>query len=67
MLYAVGESPATVMKEMGHSSPSMALSVYAQAMELDDKEKARLEALVEGAQLAVIGSRGETSASDLDD
>ena len=32
VLYALGESPPVVMAEMGHTSPALALQVYAQAM-----------------------------------
>jgi len=49
VLYALGESPPVVMAEMGHTSPTLALRVYAQAMRLGDDELARLQALVEGA------------------
>jgi hypothetical protein len=38
-----------VMVEMGHTDPGLALRVYAQAMRRDDREKAQLQALVEGA------------------
>ncbi len=51
------------MAEMGHTSPQMALAVYASAMRRDEHENARLKALVEGGQLAVIGSRGEIADS----
>ncbi len=49
VLYAIGETPPTVMAEMGHTSPQMALSAYAQAMNRDEQESAKLKALVEGA------------------
>jgi integrase len=48
MLYALGESPAAVMQELGHTDPGLALRVYAQAMRRSDDERARLAALVEG-------------------
>jgi integrase len=57
LLYAIGEDPPTVMAEMGHTTPALALRIYAQAMRRDEGEKARLRALVEGGQLADIGSR----------
>ncbi len=59
VLYALGESPAVVMAEMGHTSPALALRVYAQAMRRSDDENRRLSALVDGCELAVSGSRGE--------
>lgn len=42
--YALGEDPPTVMAEMGHRTPALALAIYAQAMRRDDEEKARLRA-----------------------
>jgi integrase len=51
LLYALGEDPGTVMDEMGHTDPGLALRVYRQAMRRDEKEKAQLRALVEGEQL----------------
>jgi integrase len=54
--YALGASPAEVMAELGHTNPSLALAVYAQAMRMSEKEKARLRALVEGT-LGSLGSR----------
>lgn len=67
VLYALGETPPVVMAEMGHTSPALALRLYAQAIRLSDDERAQLRALVEGvqladdagAQLADIGSRDE--------
>lgn len=56
LLYALGEDPPTVMAEMGHSSPALALAIYAQAMRRDEGEKQRLRALVSGAELALIGT-----------
>ncbi len=52
VLYALGENPAVVMAEMGHTNPSMALAVYASAMRRDEQGNARLAALVEGRELA---------------
>ncbi|MDQ3647474.1 MAG: site-specific integrase [Actinomycetota bacterium] len=57
VLYALGENPAVVMAEMGHTDPGLALRIYAQAMRRDDADQDRLRALVEGSQLAVIGRR----------
>lgn len=48
LLYALGEDPGTVMDEMGHTDPELALRVYRQAMRRGDDEKAKLSALVEG-------------------
>jgi integrase len=46
--YALGASPAEVMAELGHTNPSLALAVYAQAMRMSDEERSRLRALVDG-------------------
>jgi integrase len=57
-LYALGEDPGTVMDEMGHTHPALALRVYRQAMRRGEDEKAQLGALVEGStgQEAVFDS-----------
>jgi len=57
VLYALGENPAVVMAEMGHTDPGLALRIYAQAMRRDDAEQDRVRALLEGRQLAEIGRR----------
>lgn len=62
VLYALGESPPVVMAEMGHTSPQLALRVYAQAMRRSEDENRRLAALVEGRELAVIGSSADSTA-----
>ena len=59
VLYALGEPPPVVMAEMGHTSPTLALRVYAQAMRRGDSEQKALRAVIERVQLAVIGNRGE--------
>ena len=48
LLYAVGETPPYVMKQMGHSTPHLALAVYAQVMDRRDGERERFAALVAG-------------------
>lgn len=65
--YALGASPAVVMAELGHTNPSLALSVYAQAMRMSDEEKARLRALVEGGPPSSEAARvnaGSTQGPD---
>jgi integrase len=57
LLYALGEDPGIVMDEMGHTDPALALRVYRQAMRRDEGEKARLRAIMDGFETAVIGSR----------
>ncbi len=51
LLYALGEDPGTVMDEMGHTDPELALRVYRQAMRRGEHEKAQLRALVEGESI----------------
>jgi len=46
LLYAIGESPPRVMAQMGHTSPNLALAIYAKAMNRSDGEPERLAALV---------------------
>ena len=57
-LYALGETPPTVMAEMGHTDPGLALKVYAQAMRRGEDEQAALRELVEGGMVANGGQRG---------
>ncbi len=64
VLYALGETPPVAMAEMGHTSPALVLRIYAQAMRRGEDERARLGALIEGAQLADIGSRGEIDSAE---
>jgi integrase-like protein len=61
LLYALGEDPGIVMDEMGHTDPALALRVYRQAMRRDEGEKARLRAIMDGVEMAVIGSRPSKS------
>jgi len=62
LLYALGEDPGTVMDEMGHTNPGLALRVYRRAMRRDEGEKAQLRALVEGGIVAARGSREQNWA-----
>ena len=61
LLYALGEDPGTVMDEMGHTDPELALRVYRQAMRRGEKEKAQLRALVEGGTLPAEDSSVATA------
>jgi hypothetical protein len=47
---------------MGHTSPTLALRVYAQAMRRGEAEQKALRGLIEGVQVAVIGNRSENDA-----
>jgi integrase len=46
LLFAIGEPHPVVMVEMGHTSPTMTLGVYAQAMRRDEAERTALHELV---------------------
>lgn len=64
LLYALGEDPGTVMDEMGHTDPALALRVYRQSMRRGEDEKAQMRALVEGGVWANMGERSEVKASE---
>jgi integrase len=57
VLYALGESPPRVMAQMGHTSPSLALAIYARQMDRRDGEAERLSALVGSADRETTGNR----------
>jgi integrase len=59
LLYAIGEPPTVVMAEMGHTTPGLALRIYARVMRHGENERAKLAALVEG------GDSSPTSESAL--
>jgi integrase len=65
VLYALGEDPGTVMDEMGHANPALALRVYRQAMRRGEDEKAQLRALVEGAEVAERGRGASEEAFEI--
>ena len=44
------------MSQMGHTSPQLALRIYAREMDRRDGEPERLRALVEGADWASAGT-----------
>jgi integrase len=54
LLYALGEPPTVVMAEMGHTTPGLALRIYAQVMRHGEDERAALAALVDGSQAAAF-------------
>jgi integrase len=57
ILYALGADPPTVMEEMGHASPQLALAIYAKAMRRDPQDRERLRALVEGRDWGTLGDK----------
>jgi integrase len=56
VLYALGEAPPYVMAQMGHTSPNLALAIYARVMDRRDGEPERLRALVNGSDWAPTGT-----------
>ena len=50
-LIACGEDPASVMAQLGHTDPKFTLRVYTHMMRRGPDERARLKALVRGAEL----------------
>jgi integrase len=66
LLYALGETPAVVMAEMGHADPGLALRIYAQAMGRDEDERSKLRALVEGVGFGPIKASGAKMDSSAD-
>jgi integrase len=58
VLYAIGTAPPVVMAEMGHTTPDLALTIYAQAMSRDEGQIEALRELVEGAVWAPAGHPG---------
>lgn len=48
LLFAIGETPPYVMAQMGHTTASLTLAIYARQMNRRDGEPKRLKALVEG-------------------
>ena len=63
ILYALGESPATVMAEMGHRDPALSLAVYAQAMRRDEHQIAKIRTVVDGVDWANMGERDAEAAA----
>jgi integrase len=58
VLVALHNDARYVMNQMGHTSPNVTLSIYAQVMPDGDRQRLRL--LVEGDYLAVAGSGSES-------
>ena len=63
LLFAIGEDPVSVMRQLGHTDPAFTLRAYAHSMSRDAGERERLRALTDGDHggvgEAAIGSRGE--------
>jgi integrase len=48
LLFAIGEDPVSVMRQLGHTDPAFTLRAYAHSMGRDVGERERLRALTEG-------------------
>jgi integrase len=53
LLFAIGEDPVSVMRQLGHTDPAFTLRAYAHSMSRDAGERERLRALADG--LAKVG------------
>jgi hypothetical protein len=62
LLYEAGASPAYVMSQMGHTSATLALEVYAKMMERKRDVGARMDELVRGADWARMGTSADSVA-----
>lgn len=64
VLFAIGEAPPYVMAQLGHTTPSLTLAIYARQMDRRDGEPERLKAFVEGRQWAAMGSGDDLSTRE---
>jgi integrase len=62
VLVALGEDPAYVMAQLGHTDPALTLRIYAREMARRDGRRERLKALVEGS--LVTGDYSEPVSED---
>lgn len=58
ILVALGEDPAYVIAQLGHTDPTLTLRIYARQMSRRDGERDRLKALVNGEEWAPAGTSG---------
>ena len=65
LLFAIDETPPYVMAQMGHTTASLTLAVYARQMNRRDGEPARLKALIQGAEVAAISCRASRRSPGL--
>jgi integrase len=64
LAFEAGASPAYAMAQMGHTSPALALSVYAKVMQRKRDTGVRMDALLRGADWAQMGTNDELSPND---
>lgn len=60
VLVAIGEDPAYVMNQLGHTDPSFTLKVYAQLMTGRNGERERIKAMVNGEDWATMGQNADS-------
>lgn len=60
VLVALGNDPAYVMGQLGHTDPAFTLRVYSHMMRRNAGERDRLRALVEGNVWALSGTGGDS-------
>jgi integrase len=60
LLFAIGEDPVSVMRQLGHTDPAFTLRAYAHSMSRDASERERLRALTDGDQGRVGGGAIES-------
>ena len=65
LLYEAGASPAYAMQQMGHTSASLALEIYSQVMTLKRDTGERMDALLQGAGRAQMGTSVTEDAEPL--
>jgi integrase len=51
LLFAIGEDPVSVMRQLGHTDPAFTLRVYAHTMSRGSHERERLRAIAEGREV----------------
>ena len=64
VLVALGHDPRYVMDQIGHSNPTITLSIYAQVMRASDEDRASLRQLVEGGDYLAVAGSGALNGSE---
>lgn len=65
LLFAIGVPPTRAMRQMGHTSASLTLEVYARDVDDDDDELERINALVNDGERAQLSLRPATGSGHL--
>jgi hypothetical protein len=63
ILIAIGEDPASVMTQLGHTDPKFTLRVYTHLMRRDPEERQRLQALIRDEPETQQHARNSTLAT----